>query len=341
MATQTTATKRPLLGGNLLDRPAEEARQQAARADDDLLDKAILATTKRFSGLAKRYEVAIEEAEDPITRFALEAEGMKRLRALITDDMLKMVRELEGTQLGFGADRPYEGRDGKKIPRYDDKTVRDCLIIATLKGFRWTGNEWMILHGAFFGKIDGWKRKLKEVSGVTDLRCSPGVPYFGDKQLKVRVGISWKQHGIPNQLLDGKGEPGLTFVVDGGSADLQVGKAKARAYRAAYELATGSEHTVSSEVDDPEEAVATEADAVAAKLAVLTGKEPSNGSSKIGLADVNRLSDLCRSAGIKESEFLAMLPGGKKTAAELTPAEAAALADRLSIEAQDRQGGEG
>lgn len=327
------ATKpRPEQRGNLLDQPAEEAPQ---RPDDDLLDKAIEATASRLDGIAGRYTQAIEHADGHLRRALLTSKGILTLRAALTDDLMRVyIMPLMNSPLGFKTDRPSKSNPNL----YTLAEVRDGIIAGLLNGFYPVNNEMNLIAGQFFGALNGWKRKLEEVPGISDIRLTPGVPNMHNGQTVVRIMLEWRLDGARHELRTGN-SPGVAFPVSAATgfaaADNLIGKAKRRAYKLAYEMATGSRHTAE------EREVGEAPDAQGKVEAAVAG---TNGAAdRIGPADVKRLKDLAAAAGLAdESEFLAMVSeyGGKRSVSELTPAEAAALADRLSIEAQDRQGGE-
>lgn len=118
---------------------------------------------------AEQFRTAIAAAPR-FQRTFLVAQAMRELRRMITPDMLECIKAGEGQALGFKTDR-Y--RDGK---HYDDDTIRDVTIEATLRGLAMVGNEVNIIAGGFYAAKNGCKRLAREWPGLTGLQVAFGVP---------------------------------------------------------------------------------------------------------------------------------------------------------------------
>jgi hypothetical protein len=229
----TALEEPPVEPGALIERGLE----QAALALDDT---------------ARRYTEALSKArETPFRRALLLAEGIDALRRSIKPEFMRKIMALVGSPLGIGSDRgPGRGKGGQDTSQYDEATVREAFIQSLLLGFYPVGNEWMIYRGRFFGCKSGWRRKLEEVPGISDIKCASGIPLLHNGRQVVRVAISWRLNGIRGELIGTDGKPGIGVApttFGGESASQLAGKAEAKAYHIAYEQVTGSKQTVMEE----------------------------------------------------------------------------------------------
>ena len=118
--------------------------------------------------------VAVRTAEmSPFRRTFLVAAAARRLRELITADMMGDIMALQGSPLGFLTDRD-RSKEGK--PGYPVEIVKEVLIEAVVRGFRPVGNEFNIIAGRFYAAQNGLQRILREWPGLTDLAVSLAVP---------------------------------------------------------------------------------------------------------------------------------------------------------------------
>jgi hypothetical protein len=253
------------------------AVQDAPTDLEPLIDPAMQVQAARVDTLAGRYARAIEQAPGHVEKATLMARGLNRLRDCITPAMMNEVMQLMNSPLGFMTDKGTPRARDKDRDPYPVAVVKECLIEALLHGLHIAGNEWNILAGRCYVTLNGWKRKFETLPGITDVNESPGMPRVADGQTAVRVALSWKLDGVLNMLRDQKGEPGRVFpiIVTGySSADQTIGKARRKAYKAAYEKATGSVCTAEEgDVSDgPALAGPTKTDALLSKL--VPAKEP-------------------------------------------------------------------
>jgi len=216
-----------------------------------LIDPILSQTTDLLDQVTDSYRAAIAATAGHLRRAMLLARGIAELRKLLDDKLMAHVLPLMNSPLGFKTDRPNK-RNEKP---YSMTEVRDCLIAALLNGFYPVNNEFNIISGQFYGALNGYKRKVEEVDGITDLRVAPGVPLTHNGQTVVRVAASWRLNGIAKQLIGPDGKPGHPFPIISGeyvTADALIGKARRKAYKLIYELVTGSTLTVADgEVGEP------------------------------------------------------------------------------------------
>lgn len=199
---------------------------------------------------------ALENSEQFPKAFAM-AQGIKRLRELITPELMKEIMPLMNTSLGFQTDRDPTKEDWKTkkpyVP-YSEAVVKECFIEATLRGLAPVGNEWNILAGRVYATKNGLGRKLKELAGFTDFKPSFQVPKAaGENGAIVQVSATWKMNGVPDKL-----ERAFPIKVNNGmGADAIVGKAERKLRAAVYEQITGS-HLSDGDTSD-EDAIPTTA----------------------------------------------------------------------------------
>lgn len=222
-----------------------QAAQPAEAQATPLLDQVLEQTARKIDLLAGRYSKAIAEAPGHMERAFLLAEGIDHLRQAITPEVMRKVMRLMNHKNGFMTDRGTE-RSKIKEP-YSEGVVKECFITSLLHGLYPVGNEWNIIAGDCFVAQNGWRRKFEEIPGISDIDVVPGVPRNADGHALVRVAIAWKLHGQANALRDHEGKPGVVFPIaltQYSSSDQVIGKALRRAYRLAYQKATGSTCTL-------------------------------------------------------------------------------------------------
>lgn len=126
------------------------------------------------------------------------SEGMAAMRAALTDDVVeRLFMPLMGSPLGFQTDRD----NSDKFPPYTIGVVRDCVIEAMIRGFRPVGNEFNIISKRAYFTLNGFRRKVREYPGLTDLELTPGVPRTMDAGALVPYTAKWRLDGAPMQLV--------------------------------------------------------------------------------------------------------------------------------------------
>jgi hypothetical protein len=166
------------------------------------------------------------------------AAGVRELKALITDEAMKDVMQLQNTALGFRTDRPQG---------YEIGIVKDVIIEACLRGLRPIGNEFNIISGRLYTTKEGYARLVREYPGLTDLKLTPGIPAMKTGGALVPFKAVWKLDGKPDSL----DREFAVRVNSGMGADAILGKATRKMLCAIYGHLTGSEHALpEGEVDD-------------------------------------------------------------------------------------------
>lgn len=207
-----------------------------------LLDAVLEQTAKSLDATAIRYHQALQAAHGNLRRALILADGISKLRGMLDDKVMGKIMSLMNSPLGFKTDRP-----SKTNPQlYPKDVVRDCVISALLQGVCITGNEFNIIAESCYVTQNGYRRKVRELPGLTDLIFSPGVPTQHNGQTVVRCALSWNLLGEQMQLRGADGQPGLVIPIITNqytSVDAIIGKATRKAYRAAFEQVVGSDHT--------------------------------------------------------------------------------------------------
>lgn len=234
------------------------ARSEAA--DTSLLDEVLTQTIVNLDATAQRYAVAIHEPGlGHLQRAMTTARAINRLRKAITDEIMKDVMALMNTPLGFKTDSGTK----KRPALYTQAEVKEVLIAALLNGVFPVNNEFNIISGQLYIAQEGYRRKVKETIGLTDLEIAPSAPYKNsDGRTCVRFCARWKLFGKPMELASGDGKPGRTFAIidyEGSSPDNLVGKAIRKGLKAVYEMVHGSDHTLDDTEDVGHTAARTDA----------------------------------------------------------------------------------
>jgi hypothetical protein len=198
----------------------------------------------KLDEIAGLYSTALATAIKPLYRTMITSNAIEALeRALDGNAMQKIIR-LMNTPMGFMTDRGLPTSKDKEPYHVD--IVKRCVVEALLKGFMPVNNEFNIIAFRMMPVQNGWRRKCQEIPGITDLRVVPGIPRMDNGQMAVRVRASWLFEGKRGELLGADGNPGQTFPIQTNSysnADNNTGKALRKAYKAIYELITGTIQT--------------------------------------------------------------------------------------------------
>lgn len=204
-------------------------------------DAALMAIDEAFSDC--RGVMTLANAGSMLHAIKL-ARGMTRLRDLITPEVMQEILPLMNSPLGFDTDRnPAKTADA--VP-YPEHVVRDCFMVATLKGARPVGNEFNIIAGSAYLTKAAYKRFILEFEGLTDFRPEYGLPRMGDGSAVVPCKATWKLNGQPQCLA-------MDIPVrlnKNMGADAAYGKAERKWHYRIHCLLTGTEH---DDVEDPDE----------------------------------------------------------------------------------------
>ncbi len=203
-----------------------------------LLERVLSQTCEKIDRMAGDYHRAISSAAGQVSRAALLADGLERLREALTPDLVKRLMRLQGSPLGFQTDRDDKGG-------YGEAAVKEALVEALLLGVYPVGGEFALISGRVYITRQGFERLVAEIDGLTDLEVIPGVPAHHNGEVCVRVGARWKYKGVACELRDGDGKPGRVFPIRVNKAmgvDAILGKGKRKALAAVYQQVVGSEH---------------------------------------------------------------------------------------------------
>lgn len=175
-------------------------------------------------------------AESPMMIAMTTARATNKLREMITNDMMKDIMALQGSHLGFVTDKDRDG--GYKVD-----VVKEVMIEAALNGFRMVGNESNIIAGRHYGTKLGYRRKVMELEGFTNLVIEPGVPEASGQNALVPLIASWKLDGKTytlRRLKTDEIDRRIPVRVNSGmGADAILGKAERKVLKEIYELCCG------------------------------------------------------------------------------------------------------
>lgn len=159
------------------------------------------------------------------------AQGISRLRELITTESMVPIMSLQGSSLGFRTDKDKQGG-------YPVAIVKDVFIEASLRGLRMTGNEVNIIADRCYVTKEGFTRLVYHYPGMTDIVLEPGVPKNDQNGAVVPYRASWKLNGIDGNLtrhIPCKGTAKYSSV------DQYIGKATRKMLCSIYGIITGSQ----------------------------------------------------------------------------------------------------
>lgn len=182
--------------------------------------------------------LAVLESQGKFERAFTLADGIRRLKAMITDAMMKNIMELQGTALGFKTDK--DGKGG-----YPVSVVRDCLIEACLRGFNPVGNEFNIIASRFYGTKEGYTRLVKDFPGLANLKTTYRIAEMKDQGAVVECSATWRVNGDEQALIASPGNANGAREIpirvnQFMGADAVLGKATRKLHAAIYAQLTGS-----------------------------------------------------------------------------------------------------
>jgi hypothetical protein len=167
------------------------------------------------------------------------AVAVVELRKLISGRALEYICALQNNRLGFITDSKSRGTP------YPNDVIRDCVIEAVLRGAKLVGNEFNILAGNCYFTQSFFRRKLKELPGLTELVLNFDIPKISAQGATVRVVANWKFNGTAMQRI----MEIATRVNAGQGADAIQGKADRKARAAIYQQLTGTSYS-DGDIDD-------------------------------------------------------------------------------------------
>jgi len=177
------------------------------------------------------------------------AYGLQALRDAFTPEIVAFISALGGTSLGWRHDLEERGQ------KYSPEIIRDCAIEASLRGLRFTGNQFNILAGRCYTTREGYAWLMSGYPGVTDLEIEVGLPHdaipWGKQQMVfITAAAKCKYKGavVSVECRKSDGFDGrLAVKAFSGDVDNAKGKAQRRLLKLLYERITGS---VIAEPDD-------------------------------------------------------------------------------------------
>lgn len=199
---------------------------------------------KKIEDINQRHEQAYARATSNFERAFVLSCSMIDLRQAVRE-YLPVLRELQGSRLGFLTDRDPGKSD--KGP-YADQVVVDCAVEAIVRGANWVGNEFNIISGGCYLTKEFWARRVRQVEGLTDLELTPGVPELtAAGKCTVAFDATWRLGGRTYTL-----SRRIPIIVRNYQTDdATLGKAEGKMLRAIYKRVTGAEI---SDVGDDEPA---------------------------------------------------------------------------------------
>jgi hypothetical protein len=178
----------------------------------------------------------------------LMAEGIKKLKELLTQEYMAPIMELQGSKLGFRTDKDLVKNNGAwvKGPGYPMEVVKDCLIEAVLNGLQPTGNQFNIIAGNMYPTKEGTGFILNNYAGLK-YSIVIGLPRISNDRASaaVEATIKWTLNGDQNEQI-----VPIPIKMDAyTSVDSVIGKATRKARAWLISRITGSEIT-DGEVED-------------------------------------------------------------------------------------------
>lgn len=167
------------------------------------------------------------------------------IKAQLTDEYMKPIMALQGTNLGFKTDQDtVKEKQGakwitKKGEGYPLEIVRECLIEAIFLGLEVTGNQFNIIGGNMYPTREGFGYALDKIKGLKKNFEYKNIQQpAGQKVAYVTVHITWQQDG------DTAKKQTIEFPIksnDYTSYDALIGKAERKAKRWLYNTIKGTD----------------------------------------------------------------------------------------------------
>lgn len=194
------------------------------------------------------------------------AAGMQALRERLTPAIMKDIKALMGSRLGFLTDRDKPRQGQAQVP-YPDDVIRDVMIEGMLRGARACNNEINIISAGCYLTREFFTRKLREYPGLTNLRIKysavsrpTNISDEGKGRAAVACEASWQLNGVEDSLekssraIEGSAkEVDERFIIPFDkytSDDAILGKVDRKFKAAIYARITGTTFIPEGEVDD-------------------------------------------------------------------------------------------
>lgn len=193
-------------------------------------------------------QALLAAGENEAAKALITARAMGRLTTLLTDEIMQDIMPLQNSILGFRTDKPESG--------YSMNAVRNCVMIAMMRGLRITGNEWNIIGGNLYVTKEGYERLLYELVGFANLKLRLSVPKMVGDGAVVSAEASWRFNGNDQELRwqeTPAGDYRIPVRVNKGmGVDAVLGKARSKALRQIYAQLTGSVYESVGDAVEPE-----------------------------------------------------------------------------------------
>ncbi len=191
---------------------------------------------KELEAIARRFaDTTLAQAERSFSESVVIAAAIQQMKDNLTPDVMRAIRPLAGTKVGFLVDK-----------NYDDETLKNVIIEATLNGAYLAGNEFNIISGQCYLTKGYFTRRLREFPGFSDLHLDFDVPRIQGESAICRVRASFNLDKKPNVI-----EREIPIRLNKGQGpDAAIGKAERKIKAAIWSFLTGSDHL--SEVDSDE-----------------------------------------------------------------------------------------
>lgn len=226
---------------------------------------AALVPTEKLNELATRCQTAVMEAKGEIAKTFALALAVQELRSAVMP-LVPSIRPLVGTTLGFRTDR-----DTSDKGPYPDHVIADCLVEATARGLRWTGNEFNVIGARCYTTKEGYSRLVADLPGLTDLELTPTPPRMSEGGAVVKYRATWKLNGAPQSM-----ERDIPTRLNAGmGADAAIGKATRKMLAAIHARITGSTQSFAdSDAEDVEDTKPAKTPSLADRLGASRNTQP-------------------------------------------------------------------
>jgi len=152
-----------------------------------------------------------------------------QLQEMLTPEYMKPIMALQGSSLGFKTDRE----------NYDEKTVKKCLIEATLWGVQPVGNQFNIIAGNAYITKEGYGYLLAHFSGLS-YSIVPDLPRINadSTSAAITMNITWSLSGGETRT---QALPIPVKMNKMMGTDAVIGKATRKARKWLFDTISGSE----------------------------------------------------------------------------------------------------
>jgi len=154
----------------------QEDQEVSMAEQRGLITQDAMKRAREFESILKQTQDEVRMAEDEgndTLKAMIQAQGLGMLKDTLTDDVMGVIRRMEGSPLGYKTDR-----DSSERGRYSNEEIRDALIEGRLRGFRFVGNEINVIGGNFYATQAGLRRIINDHPGIANLKLSPSRPMF-------------------------------------------------------------------------------------------------------------------------------------------------------------------